>query len=154
VNDHQYYQSLPRKRVGAGAIFLNSNNKILLVKPNYRKGWLLPGGAVEAEESPLSACVREAREEVGLVVTEGKLLLVEYDGEVEGYRGDCLRFIFFGGVLTREHESCIELQKDELDEFAFVSLDEAIELGNIGLQRRLPEAMKALRDGTTIYLEH
>lgn len=58
----------PKKQLAAGVILLNDHEDILLVKPTYRGGWLLPGGVVESFESPRDAALREIREELGLIL--------------------------------------------------------------------------------------
>ena len=62
----QYVASLARKRMAAGALFRDGAGRPLLVDPVYKDTWDLPGGAVEAEESPHAACRREVAEELGL----------------------------------------------------------------------------------------
>lgn len=57
----QYVTSLARKRMAATAFFHDDQGRVLLVNLVYRETWDLPGGAVEAEESPHAACRREAR---------------------------------------------------------------------------------------------
>ena len=52
---------------GAAAFVFDDVGRLLVVKENYdRFRWSLPGGAVEAAESPEDACVREALEETGV----------------------------------------------------------------------------------------
>jgi NUDIX domain len=55
----QYVASLARKRMAATAFFRDGEGRVLLVNPVYKETWDLPGGAVEAEESPHAACRRE-----------------------------------------------------------------------------------------------
>jgi NUDIX domain len=62
----QYVASLARKRMAATAFFRDDQGRVLLVNPVYKEPWDLPGGAVEAEESPHAACRREVAEELGL----------------------------------------------------------------------------------------
>jgi 8-oxo-dGTP pyrophosphatase MutT (NUDIX family) len=50
--------------------------RILLVNPNYKPDWDMPGGMAEANESPLDAARREIREELGLALTIDSLLYV------------------------------------------------------------------------------
>jgi ADP-ribose pyrophosphatase YjhB (NUDIX family) len=54
------------------------DGKILLVRheKNGKSYWLLPGGGVEFGESVENALAREFREEVGLSIKVGKLVLV------------------------------------------------------------------------------
>ena len=73
------FRALPRKRVGAGALITNPAHEVLLVKPTYKDAWEIPGGLVEAGESPRAAATRELREELGLDVTVGRLLVVDWD---------------------------------------------------------------------------
>lgn len=53
--DKEYFASLPRKRMGVGILFFYQN-KLLILKPNYKPFWLLPGGVIDANESPLAVC--------------------------------------------------------------------------------------------------
>jgi mutator protein MutT len=54
--------------VGAFAIFLANSGEVLLCHRTDRDAWNLPGGRVEAGESPFAAVVREVHEEIGLHV--------------------------------------------------------------------------------------
>src|SRR5882724_3664785 len=74
----EYVASLARKRMAAGALFLDEDGRVLLVDPIYRETWDLPGGAVEAEESPQAACRREVAEELGLDRQPGRVLAVDW----------------------------------------------------------------------------
>ncbi len=138
--------------MGAGALFLHQEGSLLLVKPTYRDYWLLPGGAVEEDESPLQGCVREVSEELGLELPLGRLLCLDYVSR-QGILSEGLQFIFAGGVLSQEQITAIRLPLDELSEFRFVSLTEAISLVSPRMSRRLAYCMQALEKQTTIYLE-
>ncbi|WP_169801306.1 NUDIX domain-containing protein, partial [Streptomyces kanamyceticus] len=44
-----YIAGLPRVLVAAAALFRDVEGRVLLVEPNYREGWALPGGTVESD---------------------------------------------------------------------------------------------------------
>lgn len=64
-------------RIRVAGILVN-DGKILLVRheKNGNSYWLIPGGGVDFGESAEAALVREYKEEVGLDVKVGKLVLV------------------------------------------------------------------------------
>jgi 8-oxo-dGTP diphosphatase len=75
VND--YTTTLPRKRMGAGVLFGDGAGRVLLVEPAYKDYWEIPGGCVDADESPYQAAIREAKEELGLSIVPGRLLVAD-----------------------------------------------------------------------------
>ncbi|MEO6061271.1 MAG: NUDIX hydrolase [Thermoflexales bacterium] len=147
-----FYPSLPRKRMAAGALFRNALGEILLVKPNYRPDWLIPGGITEADESPRQGCTREAREEIGLEAAIGRLLCVEYLPR-EGPKTETVQWIFDGGVLNAAQIAAISLQAGELSAYRFVPPGEAPRLLNRSLSRRVSHALRVLASGGDVYLE-
>ena len=62
----KFIATLPTRRLAAGAVIRNEHGELLLVQPNYKDGWILPGGTVEAGEAPKPGCFREVEEELGL----------------------------------------------------------------------------------------
>lgn len=60
--------------LGAYAIILDSQQRVLLCQRTDIDRWNLPGGGVESGETPWEAVVREVNEEVGLSVSVKKLL--------------------------------------------------------------------------------
>src|SRR5690348_12741014 len=113
--DKAFYESLPRKRMGAGCVFFNVDGEVLLVKPTYKEGWEIPGGVVEDNESPKWCCEREILEEIGLEVSVKRLLIVDYNSyPQETDKTESLMFIFDGGVLSDDELATINLREDEL----------------------------------------
>ncbi|MFK7804686.1 MAG: NUDIX domain-containing protein [Anaerolineae bacterium] len=118
MSSYEYQLTLPKKRMGSGALFFNQQGEVLLVEPSYKPTWEIPGGVVEAHESPKSCCEREIAEELGLTLSVGRLLCVDYNGTTET-RLESLMFIFDGGVLSQELIESIQIQADELVSFQF-----------------------------------
>src|SRR5256885_8254320 len=75
VPPDEWYASLPTVFVAAGGLITDTSGAVLVVKPNYRDHWGLPGGVVEEAEPPHLTCGREIEEETGLIVPVGELLV-------------------------------------------------------------------------------
>ncbi|MFD9401128.1 NUDIX domain-containing protein [Streptomyces sp. NPDC060011] len=109
-----YIAGLPRVLAAAAALFRDAEGNVLLVEPNYREGWGLPGGTVESDhgESPRQGARRETAEEIGLDVELGRLLAVDW---VRGPgRPPLVAYLYDGGVLGDGDFDAIRLQEEEL----------------------------------------
>lgn len=87
-----------RRTEGAHVLVRDDTGRILVVRTTYLgPGWMLPGGRVERDETPHAAAVREAREETGVDVLIGRLLLID------AHRRHNVSFVFaasaVGGTL-------------------------------------------------------
>lgn len=72
------------KSVGAAAIILDAEGRILLVKHSYGKcNWEIPGGKSENHESAQETAQREVAEETGLDVQAERLTGVYYDPQYD-----------------------------------------------------------------------
>jgi len=140
-----------RKRVAADVLITDEAGRVLLVDPTYKEGWDIPGGMVEANEPPRAAAERELREELGLTLTVGRLLVVEWVPP-HGPWDDQLMFIFDGGVLGDAVAANLRLTDDELAGLRFVTLDEAQPLLKPRLWSQLDKALAA-RQSDVAYAE-
>lgn len=70
--------------VGARALVLDGDGRVLLVRHSYSAGWYLPGGGVARGESVTDGLRRELIEEVGIEVTGVPHLLGMYSSTIEG----------------------------------------------------------------------
>ncbi|HEV7647960.1 MAG TPA: NUDIX hydrolase [Actinophytocola sp.] len=135
----------------AGALFVDERGQVLLVEPTYKPGWEIPGGVIEAGETPSAACVREIDEELGLNVHLGRLLVVDWAPHP---RGEKVLFVFDGGLLRAATVARIRLPADELASYRFVPPGEVGEWLPPRLTRRMTAAFAAKADGTIHYLEN
>jgi ADP-ribose pyrophosphatase YjhB (NUDIX family) len=91
--------------LGAFAIILDEQGRVLLCHRRDKDAWILPGGGVERGELPTEAVIREVQEETGLEVTIERLLGVY--GKIE--KPEELVFSFLcqviGGELALTDES-------------------------------------------------
>lgn len=147
-----YVQGLPRKRIVASLAAFHEG-RLLLVKPTYREGWLLPGGVVEADESPAEGCVRECREELGLDIPLRGLLLVDYAPNPGDGGGDSLHFWFSTDELVPEQIEAIVLPADELGAFRLATPEEAEELLIPRMAARLRTFLAHRGSGMTVLSE-
>ncbi|GAA3561601.1 NUDIX hydrolase [Amycolatopsis ultiminotia] len=143
---------LPRKNVAAGVLLRDERGRVLFVCPTYKPFLEIPGGVLEDDESPLAACRREAREELGIECAVGRLLLIDWM-PTHGVWGDSLQFIFDGGTLSREQVAAIQPDGDEVSRCEFLDLDAAKERLRPSMARRLTLAHHTLLHGGTAYAE-
>lgn len=68
----------PRFQVTAGAVVINEEGRVLLLKHVFRpgSGWGVPGGFLEKGEQPEEAIRRELREETGLELESAELAFI------------------------------------------------------------------------------
>jgi len=143
-----------RQRIAAGALVRDPAGRILMVEPSYKPTWEIPGGMVEAQESPLDACHREIREELGIDVPITRLLVVDWVPR-RGVWPEGLLFVFDGGTMSPDRLAEVTLPDDELLAVRFVTLAQARDHVGPGMHLRLREALTAALSphGAPVYLE-
>ena len=150
-----YIASLPRILAGAAALLRDTEGRVLLVEPNYREGWALPGGTVESDdgETPRQGARRETLEEIGLDREMGRLLAVDW---VHGAgRPPIAAYLYDGGTVSAADLDAIRLQEEELLSWRLVPREElpAHLPGSLGL--RVLAALDVLtEDAGTAELEN
>lgn len=104
---------LPKKRAIAQGVLRNERGEILLCELTYKTAWDLPGGIVDPNESPATCVAREIDEELGLAVTVGPLLAVNW---LPPYRGwdDAVLFLFDLGVASNDFLDAATLMPREI----------------------------------------
>jgi ADP-ribose pyrophosphatase YjhB (NUDIX family) len=152
----EYYKNLPKKRMAAGALLFDADGKLLILKPTYKDHWSIPGGVIEANESPREACVREIEEEVGLKIKNLKFLCVDYHRNEGNETGESLQFMFGAMVpLSADDVAAIRLQESEIGEYKFSSTHDALEMVGERLGRRIRKCLSIINGTGTagLYLE-
>lgn len=135
----------------AGVLFFDPDGRVLVVKPTYKDSWDVPGGYVNAGETPREAAAREVKEELSLDAELGATLVVDWAPHPA--EGDKILFLFDGGTLDADAAARIRLAPDELSEYRFLDRADVAGLLIDRLARRVTAAVTAHDHGTTIYLE-
>lgn len=141
----QWYASLPTVLMATGALFTDPDGRVLVVKPNYRPTWTFPGGVLEEAEAPHEGCAREVREEIGLTIDPGPLLVTAWAAPAGDRRRAAMYLIFDGGTIPAD--TPITLQADELDDYAFLPPGDAAARMAPLVADRLRAAVHARRAG-------
>ncbi|MGH3156546.1 MAG: NUDIX domain-containing protein, partial [Streptosporangiaceae bacterium] len=146
----QWYAGLPSMTGATAALITAPSGWPLLVKPNYRDNWSLPGGILEHGEAPHVGCAREVAEEIGLTITPAGLLAVAWLPP-DGIRPRSFVFFMFdGGEVAADVE--IKLQAEELDDYRFVDPGELAAYLPPFIEARVRGALEARETGATLYL--
>ena len=142
--------ALPRKRLIAH-VLIRSGERLVLCETRFKPDWELPGGIVEPLEPPRVAAAREVREELGIDLSLGRLLVTDWMPPYLGW-DDAVEMIFDGGEVTEPDLERFVLQPTEIARVELVTLDQAAGLVIPVSHRRLTIAM-SLRPGESAYLE-
>lgn len=139
-----YIAGLPRVLAAAATVFRDVHGRVLLVEPNYRDGWALPGGTIESDkgESPRQAARRETAEEIGLDLEPGRLLAIDWARGPK--RPPIAAYLYDGGVLDEAELKAIRLQEEELLSWELVERDDLDRYLHGGLALRLRAALDVL----------
>jgi 8-oxo-dGTP diphosphatase len=148
----EYQNGLPKKRMSAGMLLFDKKGRLLIVQPRYKKTWEIPGGTVEANESPRQAAIREVEEELGLSCEPTRLLAVDFSDENKS-RTESMNFIFLGSVLSAKEVSAIRLPKSELLSYKLLPPKKAVKFLNRKLRRRVLGCLKVVDNKLTLYME-
>ncbi len=102
-------------------IGIHVGSELLLVRQSYRREYSLPGGGLEAGETPSLAACRELDEELGLHVAPGTLEPVHVETGLWDGRRDTVAFF----ALHLDTKPALRLDQREIVETRFVTPPEA-----------------------------
>jgi 8-oxo-dGTP pyrophosphatase MutT (NUDIX family) len=149
----EYVAGMNRKRMAAGVLFRDCQGRALFVEPSYKPNWEIPGGVVEADESPWDAAVREVWEELGVRWQLGRLLVVDYVLP-QGTRSEGVVFVFDGGVLEQSDVDDFVFSDGEILSAGFYRVSEVRERVRPLLAGRVEAALEAAEQRVTALCEH
>jgi len=143
---------LPRKRAIAQMLVRDTDGRVLLCNLTYKQDWDLPGGVVEVNEAPHLAVSREVKEELGLSIRAGGLVLTDWLPAWSGW-DDAVCLVFEGGVHEPSVAETIVPQAREIRSARFCTLAEVHNLCADFTARRIDTALANLDGGRTAYTE-
>jgi 8-oxo-dGTP diphosphatase len=150
VEPRIWFAGLPGVVITAGALITDPTGRALLVKPNYRDHWTLPGGICEFGEAPHQGCAREVAEEIGLDRAPGPLLAVDWSQQYGPEQRAVMHFIFDGGTLP--DGAGIVLQAEELEGHQFTADADLDTYLPARISARVRGAQRGRSERTTVYL--
>ncbi|MDG4758254.1 NUDIX hydrolase [Micromonospora sp. WMMD710] len=145
-----WYANLASFYAAAAAFITDPDGNVLLVKPTYRDHWAFPGGYVDDGEYPHEACAREVREELGVVVPVGDLLIVDWAPPAGQRPRAIVSFTFDCGCIA--NLDGFKLPGQELEEIGFFSREEAEQRLPDNVATRVQMAFRARDERGPIYL--
>ncbi len=108
---------------------INSDKEILFVRAAVRiaifsgdkclfinhpvKGWELPGGAIDPQETPKQAAIRELKEETGYIIDSEKVNFSEIIPVVDKRGGNWIDLVYFANINKDELEKISDFEFDE-----------------------------------------
>jgi RimJ/RimL family protein N-acetyltransferase/8-oxo-dGTP pyrophosphatase MutT (NUDIX family) len=157
VSDPRGFRSLlnsflPRKRAISQMLVRDPEDRVLLCRLTYKNDWDLPGGVVEVGESPQEAVSREVKEELGLDIGAGVLLLTDWLPPWSGW-DDALCLVFDGGVRDASVISDAVLQVREIRSAQFCTMDEVREHCADFTARRIEASLARVHGRGSAYTE-
>ena len=118
LTDHKTSQNQVYPEPTVGALIVNKEGKILLTKSHkWFDRYTLPGGHIEVGETMKEAVAREAKEETGLDVEVGEILLIQEAIFTEEF-WKRKHFIFFD-FLCKSKDQPVRLDGRELQEYVW-----------------------------------
>ncbi len=111
-------------------VFKEIQNKInvLLVKDRHKEGLLFPGGAVDKNELPRIAVVRECAEEVGLEFDANTISLIAMTAKIKANRFGATGIThYYAAYLEKKHTEKVKLDPLEIEKYVWAPAQDLIE---------------------------
>ena len=149
-----HYAQLPAPMMAATVLVTDTAGRVLVLEPGYTDHLELPGGMVEAHETPAQAAARELAEELALTVPVGRLLVVDTAPGSAGAHGRALTCtVFAAPPLTPEQVGSLEFPDGEIVAAHWLERTEAVRRLPARLGARVEAGLDALATGGIVHLE-
>lgn len=132
--------------LAASGLLRDARGNIAMVENSYNTGWTLPGGTVEADESPSEACLRELQEEIGYQVgTIGPLLSVHWSLGTPARPVRSVNLTFDVGVCA--NPARLRPQPEEISRIAFFPAEDLPDSTRPGVALRIAMILRLAGSG-------
>ncbi|WP_157875824.1 NUDIX hydrolase, partial [Streptacidiphilus griseoplanus] len=153
TDKRNYYTQLPAPMTAATVVVTDTDGRILVLEPTCNDHLELPGGMVEAGESPAEGAARGLRGELGLRTPVGRVLAVDTSSGAGTTYGPALTcYVFAPDPLTPQQAAELVLDPAEIREGLWLTRTEAQKQLPQRLADRVDAALQARAAGTTIHL--
>lgn len=120
--------------IGAQAMVLDEQSRVLLVRHGYQSGWHFPGGGVEKNECAEATITRELLEETGVAIDDRPELFGLYTNFKHFPSDHIALFVVRAFRQTPEPTANWEIRERK-----FIPLDALPEDATAGVKRRIAE---------------
>ena len=124
----------------------------MLLETTYKENWEVPGGVIETGESPLKCAIRELHEELGVLLSPGRLLVTQHFQKADGV--ESISFLFDGGELNKAWlEKHAAVPNSEIKAAHWVPLHKVAKHCTPFVTERVLQGYEAAVNGQPVYLE-